>query len=92
VAADTVLIVAAVGAGCVAVYQLIVSIVIWRSVQYSAGQKITQTAIIWLVPLLGAVVCHMMTRAHQPQNPSRKPFTDRGTEGDGPIGSPPTVD
>jgi len=42
----------------VATYQLYVTLRVLFSSQYTARQRIAQTAIIWLVPLFGAIACH----------------------------------
>jgi len=40
-------------------YQLFVTVRIVFSRRYSALQRSLQVAIIWLVPLFGAILCHM---------------------------------
>ena len=44
------------------IYQIWVSTKIWRSDQYDSKQRVLQLLIIWLLPLIGAVVCHSIVR------------------------------
>jgi CRP-like cAMP-binding protein len=40
------------------VYQLFVTIRVARAAEYSRRQRMVQTILIWLFPLLGAALCH----------------------------------
>ena len=40
-------------------YQLYVTVRVFRLHRYSTGQRIAQLSLIWLFPLLGAIVCHV---------------------------------
>ena len=46
-----------------------VSIAVLRSGIYSTSQVIAQTAIVWLVPLLGAAVVGLLLRSQEPEYP-----------------------
>jgi hypothetical protein len=45
--------------GLVGVYQLYTTIRVSVSASYSRAQKLTQLALIWLIPFLGALLCHI---------------------------------
>ena len=61
---------------CLIIYFLALNIVttirLWRSDSYSKSQKIMQTIIIWLVPLLGVfiVILFLNTEPLEESNPS----------------------
>jgi hypothetical protein len=44
----------------IAIYQLYVTVRVLRSERYSSHQRIVQTCVIWLIPVLGAVICHLV--------------------------------
>lgn len=44
--------------GGVLIYQLYVTIRVARAAEYSHRQKMVQTVLIWLLPFLGAALCH----------------------------------
>jgi hypothetical protein len=56
-----------------AVYQLWVSLKLFRAPQYEPRQKWLQLALIWLIPAIGAVVVHSMLRSegHPPYVPEK---------------------
>lgn len=41
-------------------YQGYISWQVYRSGYYTGNQRVLQLAIIWLVPLVGAVICHFV--------------------------------
>ncbi len=49
----------------VALYQLYVTVRVFMSNSYSTAQKFAQLALIWLLPFLGAVVCHAFLGADE---------------------------
>jgi len=76
----------AVGIGAVvviALYQIWVTFQIIRSAIYEPPQKWLQVALIWLIPLIGAVVAHSMLRSEgKPPYKPEKGYTepeDRGS-------------
>jgi len=46
--------------GLVALYQLYVSVRVFRFPEYSGAQKAIQIIIVWLVPFFGALVAHLV--------------------------------
>jgi hypothetical protein len=46
--------------GGVIAYQLYVTNRVVRAAEYTRRQRITQTIVIWLLPLLGAGLCHFV--------------------------------
>lgn len=50
-------------AGALAIANLWVSVTVIRSPFYSAGQKLAQCLIVWLIPLLGAIGIWVFLRA-----------------------------
>jgi hypothetical protein len=74
------------GAIAILVYQLFVTARVVFSSQYSAKQRVAQVAIIWLVPLFGAVICHNFVVADTRRRRARDTsFTEGG--GDSPPGA-----
>jgi hypothetical protein len=67
-----------------ALYQLYVTVRVFRSHRYSMGQRIAQLSLIWLFPLLGAIICHAFLGADEQQSVKR----DNGFIADG--GSSPS--
>ena len=68
-------------------YQLFVTVRVVRSDQYSSTQRIVQAILIWLVPLVGAVICHVVLFTDR-QSPQRRddnfvPATDNNPPGIG---------
>jgi type VI protein secretion system component VasK len=73
-------------------YAIYVTVLVWRSEQYSTGQKWIQTLLVWALPFLGAMLCHAV-RIWTPKPRRPNPFSIT-TEQQLPqvSGSPPTVD
>lgn len=68
----------AIGA-CVAAAQLWVSIRLFRSQDYSGFQKGAQTAIIWLLPVIGAIVVYsLMSTDGKPPRVAKSSFPEDG--------------
>jgi hypothetical protein len=44
--------------GIVLAYQLYVMVRVVRAAEYSPGQRTAQTILIWMIPFLGAALCH----------------------------------
>jgi hypothetical protein len=44
----------------IATYQMWVSILIFRAVEYTGSQKLVQIILVWLFPVLGAVLLHFL--------------------------------
>jgi uncharacterized membrane protein len=56
--------------GCVllmvaAIYQITVSIIIWRAEEFEKIQRVFQLLIIWLIPIFGALGCHLFLRGQR---------------------------
>ena len=67
----------AIVAVCLAAYQLYVTLRVLFAVQYSKRQRALQAAIIWLVPLFGALVCHLfLANDGKPPRPRDTGFTE----------------
>jgi hypothetical protein len=47
------------GIGLVIAYQLCATIRVLVSVSYSRRQKLMQLTLVWLVPFIGALLCHI---------------------------------
>jgi hypothetical protein len=62
-----------------AAYQVCVSIQLVSSTLHESKQKALQLALIWLVPMLGAVVVHAMMRTEgKPPYKPEKGYTEPG--------------
>ena len=57
-----------------AAYQLYVSLRVLFAIQYTKMQRLGQLALIWLIPLFGAIVCHvfLVTDAKRPRPETRR--------------------
>ena len=64
-------------------YQGYVTVLLGRSGTLSKWQMITQGALVWLLPLLGAVICHWFLRLHDANEPPR----ERGYREGNPYGA-----
>ena len=53
------------GALVLVVYQVYVSIVIFRADEYEQIQRILQLSIVWIVPLFGALACHLFLHSQR---------------------------
>jgi len=71
--------------GAVAFYQIFVSVTIFRADEYDHKQQWLQFLMIWLLPLIGAVGCHLFLRSQRtpaprpdnqfvPQEPNGEPY------------------
>ena len=71
----------AIGSLGVAVYQVFVTVRLIRFRGYSPGQKIVQSIFIWLIPLLGAYIVHLVIRTTEKSLPSAdRDFTPQGPQ------------
>lgn len=67
------------GAVTVALYQLWVSVQLLRSTLYKPKQKGLQLLVVWLIPIVGAVVVHsMMWSEGKPPYTPEKGYTEPG--------------
>jgi hypothetical protein len=73
--------------GALALYQLYVSLKVISSIGYSRKQKSAQFALIWLLPFLGAVACHVFISAEG--RPTRKDAAFTSDAGNNPPGVGP---
>lgn len=48
--------------GGVLLYQLWVSLLIFRAPEYNAEQRTLQCLMVWLIPAVGAMACHFFLR------------------------------
>ena len=63
----------------IVVYDAWISILLMRLDQYDDSQKYRQLLLIWLVPVLGAVIVHIMMWADgRPPYKSEKGYTEPG--------------
>lgn len=49
-----------------AVYQAFVTLLVVRCKYFVPGQRAIQCVLIWLVPIIGALVCHAVVQSHKP--------------------------
>lgn len=64
-----------------ALYQLFISILIARADEYTRVQKVTQALLVWIVPLFGALVCHIVLwSARKAYVPRDTKFTEPGAD------------
>ena len=68
-----------------AIYQAYVTYRVARSLGLSRGQKLAQGMLIWLLPLLGAVVAHIMLGHDFEARPSDRNFTPQAPNDGGPT-------
>jgi hypothetical protein len=74
------------GIATAAIYQLYVTYRLLRAPIFSAGQKWAQAAFIWIVPVVGAVVCHaVLLLDANTSGPRDSAFTPDG--GENPVGT-----
>ena len=60
----------------VVAYHLWVCVALWRAPEYELRQKWLQTLLVLFIPVLGAVVVHVMLRSERAPPPKRdKDFT-----------------
>lgn len=55
--------------GAVAFYQLYVSAMLLRADEYDPQQRWLQVLMVWLLPLIGALGCHLFLRSQRAPNP-----------------------
>jgi hypothetical protein len=66
-------------------YQLWVTALIYRADEYDSKQRNLQGAVIWLIPLFGALICHLVLRSSRaPIKPSNTDFVPQSPNGDTP--------
>jgi len=51
----------------VAIYQITVSIIIWRAEEFEKSQRVFQLLIIWLIPIFGALGSHLFYEVSEAQ-------------------------
>jgi ABC-type nickel/cobalt efflux system permease component RcnA len=57
-----------IGSGLVAIlviYQIYVSFILLRADEYEQIQRFLQLFIVWVIPLFGAIVCHVVLRSQR---------------------------
>ena len=62
-----------------ALYQLYVSVRVLASGLYSGAQKGMQLGLIWLLPMLGALLCHLLLAADAENSQARERAGKRDT-------------
>jgi len=74
----------------IAGYQIYVTVRVVKSDKYTKGQRTAQTLLIWFVPVLGAVVCHLVLTTRVAPGPKRDPafIQDPGNNPPGMPGGP----
>ncbi len=73
------------GLGALTIYQLYVTIKVLASVQYSRRQKLAQVILVWLLPFIGAVLCHVFL-VSDTQGPGEKDAAFTPDGGNSPVG------
>jgi len=67
------------GAATVALYQVWVSVQLLRSTLYEPKQKGLQLLLVWLIPIIGAVIVHSLMRSEgKPPYTPEKGYTEPG--------------
>ena len=67
-------------------YQAFVTVRLVRFGGYSTGQKVAQSFFIWLLPVLGAWIVHLVIRTTQKSSPGAdRNFTPQDPQGFGPT-------
>lgn len=70
------------GAGLLLVLDCFVSVLILRDSGITSMQKLLQLLVIWLLPLLGAVVVYLVHRSDdEPRGPAEPPFGGGANDG-----------
>ena len=70
-----------IGLAAAALYQLFVTVRLIKFAGYSIGQKIAQVLLIWLLPLLGAWIVHVVIRTTEKAPPAAdRDFTPQGPQ------------
>jgi hypothetical protein len=69
--------------GMLLLYQLWVTALIYRADEYDSNQRNLQGAVIWLIPLFGALICHLVLRSSRaPIKPSNTDFVPQTPNGE----------
>lgn len=55
--------------GAVAFYQLYVTAILFRADEYDLQQQWLQVVMVWLLPLIGALGCHLLLRSQRTPSP-----------------------
>ena len=67
------------------IYQLWVTVLIYRADEYDSKQRNLQCLVIWLLPFLGALTCQLVLRSSRaPINPGNTDFSPQSENGDMP--------
>lgn len=71
--------------GIIAVYQLWVSVRVSHAAHLEASQKLLQVALVWLVPVIGAIIVHSMLAVegktpHKPEKGYTEPIGSGGSD------------
>ena len=70
------------GAGLILVVNCFVSVVVLRDSGITSVQKLLQLLVIWILPLLGAVVVYLVHRSDdEPRGPAEPPFGGGANDG-----------
>ncbi len=70
------------GAGLILVVNCLVCVVVLRNSGITAVQKLLQLLVIWILPLLGAVVVYLVHRSdNEPRGPTEPPFGGGANDG-----------
>ncbi len=65
------------------IYQLWITVVIYRADEYDSKQRNLQCFVIWLFPFLGALTCQLVLRSSRtPINPGNTDFVPQSPNGD----------
>ena len=56
----------------VGLYQLYVTVRVFASSSYSMAQRFAQLSLIWLLPLLGAIACHIFLGSDEHSSTKRE--------------------
>ena len=60
------------------VYQLWVTVLVYRADEYDSKQRNLQYLVIWLIPFFAALTCHLMLRSSRASiKPSNTSFVDQ---------------
>jgi membrane protein DedA with SNARE-associated domain len=71
---------------CLLLYQIWVSIGICRAAEYDTRQRVLQLLVVWLVPLIGTVGCHLFLRSSRQSVPRGDyKFMPQGRNDAGPM-------
>jgi hypothetical protein len=72
------LVIAYSGIALLFIYQLWVTVMVWRADEYDAKQRILQCLAIWLLPFFAVLICHLMLRnSRAPIKPANTNVVDQ---------------